>query len=283
MALNIWYLSDLHLNYNRRRIENATAMSMALRVLSDRRVSLGSIQKRTGRRPDVIVLAGDICEGVAGIEWAGLLRRKFRIPVIYVPGNHEPYGEILPLLRVEMAQAAQTHDVMLLDDRTRVIQGVRFVGSTLWTNFEICGGGDRAWAMRDAATCMNDFRLIEVIEEDGRERVLTPSDTVALHEKSVAFLDAALADALLPTVVVTHHLPHPNSIAPRYRASRLNAAFCSNLEPLILRHQPLLWIHGHTHDSMDYCIGNTRIVCNPLGYGDENPWFDPFKVATIEV
>jgi Icc-related predicted phosphoesterase len=85
------------------------------------------------------------------------------------------------------------------------------------------------------------------------------------------------------TVVVTHHAPHPISIAPRYARDALNPAFASDLTDVISQHQPDLWVHGHTHSSFDYVVPGTktRVVCNPMGYDDENPSFDVGLVVEL--
>jgi Icc-related predicted phosphoesterase len=84
-----------------------------------------------------------------------------------------------------------------------------------------------------------------------------------------------------PTVVITHHAPHPNSVNSRFVGDPLNPAFVSDLGDLIARHQPDLWLHGHTHCSGDYRLGRTRVICNPAGYGRENPAFDPTLVVEV--
>ncbi|MGO4816104.1 metallophosphoesterase, partial [Cupriavidus sp. 2MCAB6] len=89
-----------------------------------------------------------------------------------------------------------------------------------------------------------------------------------------------------PTVVVTHHAPHPQSVQPRHQGSELSPAFVSDLGALIEEYQPELWIHGHDHGSHDYKVGRTRILANQAGYpnrnGDrENPWFDPGCVVEV--
>jgi Icc-related predicted phosphoesterase len=73
-----------------------------------------------------------------------------------------------------------------------------------------------------------------------------------------------------PTVVVTHHLPASSSIAKRYANDPLNPAFASSLESLIEAYRPVLWIHGHTHQPLDYELFGTRVVCNPRGYPGEH-------------
>ena len=118
----------------------------------------------------------------------------------------------------------------------------------------------------------------------------TPEQALALHRESRAWLEAELArpwDG--KTVVVTHHAPHPMSIAPKYRGDPITPAFVSDLSAVIERHQPNLWIHGHTHASFDYVVPGTktRVVCNPRGYRDrrtglpENPTFAWDKVVEI--
>jgi Icc-related predicted phosphoesterase len=82
-------------------------------------------------------------------------------------------------------------------------------------------------------------------------------------------------------VVVTHHAPHPLSVHPRYAGSALNASFASDLSEMMELWQPELWVHGHVHDTFDYVVRNTRVVCNPRGYGTENPAFDPALVVEI--
>jgi hypothetical protein len=85
--------------------------------------------------------------------------------------------------------------------------------------------------------------------------------------------------------VVTHHAPSPASIHPRFAASPLNACFVSNAEHLLDGDRVRLWIHGHTHDSFDYVVNGTRVVCNPRGYAkngvNENPRFDAEFVVDV--
>jgi Icc-related predicted phosphoesterase len=81
-----------------------------------------------------------------------------------------------------------------------------------------------------------------------------------------------------PTVVITHHAPSRKSIHSRFSSSLLNACFVSDVEHLLNGRRVCLWVHGHTHDSFDYVLNGTRVVCNPRGYADgtrnENWQFD---------
>ena len=80
-------------------------------------------------------------------------------------------------------------------------------------------------------------------------------------------------------MVITHHAPHPASVHPRWRDNPVNPAFVSDLTRLMGK--ACLWIHGHTHDSFDYTVGGTRVLCNPKGYRDENRAFRPDLTVTI--
>jgi Icc-related predicted phosphoesterase len=75
---------------------------------------------------------------------------------------------------------------------------------------------------------------------------------------------------------------HWDSIEPRFRSDPLTGAFVSDLSELIETYQPTLWVHGHVHNSSDYLVGNTRIMCNPHGYGTENPDFNAALVVELE-
>jgi predicted phosphodiesterase len=222
---------------------------------------------------DVIVLAGDIHVGTKGVEWA---RRSFpSIPIVYVPGNHEFYGEHIEDMTEELSDAGQRFGVHVLDGELIVIGGVRFLGVTLWTDFALQGTDPTsiACAMAHAQYGMYDYKVIRC-EDD---RTFRPADSRALHLEQVQWLRSQLAnDFVGSTVVVTHHLPHRQSIHPKYNASDLNPSFASDLSNLM--GPPVsLWAHGHTHESFDYVVNDTRIVCNPRGYDpmELNEAFDP--------
>ena len=207
---------------------------------------------------DVVVLAGDIGVGMQGLRWA-----KTRFPdkpVIYVPGNHEFYHHDIALID-ELKAQAPVHIHVLNDDRI-VIDGVRFLGSILWTDFALFGEADKYFAMQTARQQMADFSIIQ-----NHGRPFTPEDAIRLHSASRGWLASMLAQPFDgKTVVVTHHAPSSRSVHPRYAADLLTPAFASNLEVLMDGDRPALWIHGHMHDPFDYEIYGTRVVCNPRGY-----------------
>ncbi len=222
---------------------------------------------------DAILLAGDIAVGTDGIEWA---RRHFPdTPVIYVPGNHEFYGARLPDALQALRTEAMRLDVHFLDADECTLGGTRFLGTTLWTDYALYGSAEAqlAQAMTDANEEMNDFNMIKW--SDGER--LTPELVREIHVTRAQWLAERLARPHSgPTVVITHHLPHRLSIHPKYEGARLNPCFASDLDHLV-RAPVTLWVHGHTHESLDYVVNGTRVVCNPRGYlpGEPNPAFDP--------
>jgi len=227
---------------------------------------------------DVVVLAGDIAPPHQTVAFAAC----FGKPVLYVPGNHEYYGAVLPSARGDLPGLTVGTSVNVLDDSEVVIAGVRFLGATLWTDLALFGTGERGrLAEQTVWQCMRDYQYIELAPGT----VLTPEATLACHRASLAFLERALARPHPgPTVVVTHHAPSPRSIHPRLAGALINAAYASDVERLFGPHVPL-WIHGHTYNSFDYTLNGTRVVCNPRGYvidGEvQNDAFDPGLVVEV--
>ena len=241
-------------------------MTLRCRVLSDLHFEFHDdggrafVESLDNRNVDVLIVAGDLTTQRHIRAALRMLCDRFR-RVVYVPGNHEFYHSSRNVVEAELdAASIELRNLFVLDINQRAtINGVRFVGCPLW------------FRRSDAdSSSMNDFRLIRdfeswVYEENARcidylERTVRPGD-----------------------VVVTHYLPSQRSVAPRYIGSPLNPFFVCDVGPLIFEQQPALWVHGHTHDSCDYRIGATRVVCNPFGYKDheENPRF--YAGLTVEI
>jgi predicted phosphodiesterase len=251
---------------------------MKLRILSDLHLEFADWTPPPVSA-DVVVLAGDIHVGVAGIPWA---RHHFPdAAVVYVPGNHEFYGSDMDAMLGQLRRAAHEHTVHLLDADETVIDGVRFLGATLWTDFGFDSREPQqiARAMALAQQGMVDYRVIRIRETE----LLSPDDTRSIHHRQAAWLAHRLATPFDgTTVVVTHHLPHRRSVHPKFEGDDLNPSFVTHL-PQLVREPVSLWIHGHTHESLNYTIGATRVVCNPRGYlpHEPNSQFDPELVASI--
>lgn len=236
---------------------------------------------------DVAVFAGDIGQPVAGsLEWIadqmrGPLRNR---PAIFVPGNHEFYGDELRSALSSGAVAAAQHGIHMLAPGTITLSGVRFIGATLWTDY--CLYGNPGGAMNVASRGMNDHRLISI--SDGNDRQLfSPDAAASLHQVDRRAIVQHLAEPFEgATVVVTHHGPHPNSVRPIFRNDPLAPAFSSDLSDIINQYQPELWIHGHDHGSHDYRVGRTRVLTNQAGYPRragprENSAFNPRLIIEV--
>lgn len=224
---------------------------------------------------DVVILAGDTDRKIRGITWA---KAAFagRL-VIYVPGNHEYYGETYQKLRDKMREAAAGSNVHLLDCGKWEQDGVVILGATLWTDFNLLG--NQPLAIMAAQAAMNDFKSIRTLP---RYRKFRPLDALQIHSREKAWLEKEIqAAAGKKIVVVTHHIPSFQSIPARHRADHVSAAYASRLDDLVAGSGAVLWIHGHTHTACDYMLGETRVLCNPRGYPHEGTGFKHDLVVEV--
>jgi predicted phosphodiesterase len=254
---------------------------MKINVLSDLHLGFRHLDTPLNEA-DVLVLAGDIGPPRLAASWALRVQK----PVVYVPGNYEFYGDSIEHAVAQLKALFAGTQVHVLDEDVVVIGGVRFLGTTLWTDFRVCGEGNtRSAAMDEATRQSRDFSRIRLA--DASAAPLTPCDSAALFQRHATWLEGALAlrhDG--PTVVVTHHAPSPRSIHPRFAGSLMNACFVSDAEHLLDAEKARWWIHGHTHDSFDYTVRGTRVVCNPRGHlkagTNENQLFDLDFVIDVD-
>ena len=244
---------------------------------------------------DLLVLAGDIGSyqsgsllGSLGIADFGLARFSplpvalggagWPTPVLFLPGNHEYDGQEFDEAEVRLRDTCARLGLVWLERETVVLAGVRFVGCTLWTDFDVL---TTRQANADPASA-GDITLAEQLK--AREKAFRaanfylkknhalrngqPMLAEAVREeglKSQAWLRQALAVPFDgPTVAVTHFAPSLLSADPRYGITPGTAGFCNSLDELL----PLatLWLHGHLHCPNDYVKHGCRVVANPLGY-----------------
>ncbi|MGO4405203.1 metallophosphoesterase [Bosea sp. RAF48] len=262
---------------------------MRLLVISDIHLEFGRFEFPDPMPDfDVAIFAGDIGQPIsAAVRWlaeqrAGPLRGA---RALYVPGNHEYYQSEMKRSLVEGRAVAAEFGIDLLSRNAVAIGGVRFIGCVLWTDYRVHGTPKPS--MVYAGQTLNDHRLIRYQEADGHFSRFMPWHAAAEHRLDLAFLKQELAIKFAgPTVVITHHAPHPKSIQLRHAGSPLTPAFVSDLGNLIEDFHPEAWIHGHDHGSHDYMVGRTRIFANQAGYpnlhGDrENRTFDPRCVIEV--
>ncbi|MCY4031680.1 MAG: metallophosphoesterase [Hyphomicrobiales bacterium] len=255
---------------------------MRIHVLSDLHLEIsGMPDYKPPEDIDLVILAGDIHTTSCGLDWAAKTFGKTK--VVYVPGNHE-YYDGMPFVRGneilrKHADSLTGQPVYALDcDTLHLEEKIRVIGATLWTDLELHNNLDEM--KMKAKHVMNDYR--RPVWDAGVP--LTPEHTIQRHKESVAYLKKTLAEDFDgKTIVVTHHLPSETACFPDYRPPHdyLNPFFASNLDDLVAGSGADLWVFGHTHSSHDYKIGNTRMVCNPRGYHNENKYFNSGLVVEV--
>lgn len=232
---------------------------------------------------DICICAGDTTDSVYTSADYLLAEIAPRMPVVTVLGNHDFYGSSIDRsLEVARRQLAGTN-VHFLENDTVVINGVRFIGATLWTDFEVPHGSEdgrpelpleirRFRALHACVRDIADFRQIYRSDErkEGETGLITVQEMIARHKESRDFIAAELSKPFEgKSVVVTHHAPSIQSFHPAYLGSPTNGAFASDLADVIEEGRPWFWIHGHIHHASDYFEGETRVLCNPRGYRHE--------------
>jgi hypothetical protein len=256
---------------------------------------------------DVLVLAGDIgsyqrrADGSVMQEPDWGLRRfsplpeyaGWPTPVLFCPGNHEYDGLDVDQAHTDLRRTCERLGMVWLERTAHVWQGVRFLGATLWSDFDAlaevrhAGKGlphdpmARRLKLRERAfRAANHYLLKMQTLRHGQ-----PFDAQAMREQALVsqdWLQAALQQPFAgPTVVVTHFAPSLHSQDPRYGINPGTAGFCNALDPWLSSAQ--LWLHGHLHCAQDYVLNGCRVVANPLGYADkgEQAGFDPLRLITL--
>jgi len=249
---------------------------MKIQILSDLHIEFAPFSF-TQADCDVIIFAGEVNLGTKGLEW--ILENIKEKHVIYVMGNHEYYKNTYPKLFYKLKDQAENTNVSLLENQSKEINGVLFIGCTLWTDFELFG--DPKVAGYYATQIMTDYKKITKYPE---YRKLRSRDTAVAHYQSRRWLKEELENNdSVQKVVITHHSPSINSVPENLKGDILSAAYASDLNSFVENSNADLWIHGHIHRSSDYYLGKTRVICNPHGYPDERDnGFNPSLVVEVK-
>jgi predicted phosphodiesterase len=242
---------------------------------------------------DVLVLAGDIGSYQSGSQLTdndfGLARfsplNGWPTPVLFVPGNHEYDGMDFDLAHARLHETCLRLGMTWLERTSVVLGGVRFVGTTLWTDFDALGPANDAIGLpargqaaanplalllkaRDKAFRAANYYLRKTLTVRNGEPWLAQG----LRDQALmcqTWLREELAQPFAgPTVAVTHFAPSLHSADPRYGRTPGTAGFCNALDDLL----PFadVWLHGHLHAPSDYRHNGCRVVANPLGYARKN-------------
>ncbi len=284
---------------------------MKIALASDLHLEFGDINLTNDEAAEVLLLSGDIMiaadlhdhpepmnaidqsmiangQGMGRRQQAAqmyrdfLKRCSFQFPhVIYVAGNHEFYhGKWHQTLDTLYNECAKFPNVYFLEDQTKEIGEVSFIGCTLWTDMN---RGDPL-TLHAVSDMMSDYSVIR--EDSLGYTKLRPAHTLSRHKKSLRYIKNVVAEKHdKKFVVVGHHAPSKLSTHEKYKNEYImNGAYSSDLSEFILDHPQIKLItHGHTHYPFDYTIGETRIVCNPRGYVGYEVEANDFKLQYLEV
>ena len=256
--MNIQLLSDLHLETHPHFVPKISPLADALVLAGD----IGSYQNGS-----MLFDQQDTDFGLARFSPRKDLA-AWPVPVFFVPGNHEYDGLPFEEADARLRETCERLEITFLHQRVVVMQGVRLIGCTLWSDFEalvpLSGPITQQLQARQKAERAADFYL----RKTGTTLNGQPFLSAAVRAKAQddqAWLSNALSESFEgPTVVITHFAPSLKSADPRYGLTPGTAGFCTALDDLL----PLvpLWLHGHLHAPSDYRHQGCRVVANPLGY-----------------
>ena len=232
---------------------------MNIKVLSDLHLEFGDYNEVGSG--DVLILAGDICvinDLIA--EWVlhphpdntflNFFEECVRNynKVFYVMGNHEHYGWDLEISEMWLRKCLP-EGITLLNNQVENYKGINFVGATLWASYEGCSG------------FMSDFQQIKKGDNFITEETLSEENkkTVEFFQNVIPTLDNCF--------VITHHSPSQLSVDDSRKELGVSEGYANHLDNFIQENPQIkCWVHGHIHESLDYFIGETRVICNPRGY-----------------
>jgi len=277
---------------------------MKIALASDVHLEFGDLDFDNDSGADVLILGGDICVGaditqrdpynVMGEQYRSNRYHDFferccnRFPhVIFIVGNHEHYNgdfqKTIPHFRDVLGYLKNLH---ILEKETWVLDDVTFIGGTLWTDMN----KRSIRTLHEISRMMNDFQCVDnsarLTDGRGWNDRFTTTDAADDHDAMLEYIRLMIEGRWdQKFVVVGHHAPSRLSTHPRYASEAImNGGYNSSLDDFILDHPQIrLWTHGHTHEDFDYCIGSTRILCNPRGYINYEERADRWQLKTVEV
>lgn len=250
---------------------------MKLFLASDLHVEFHGNAPSAARQADVILLAGDCHAGVRSFEVAEHYHKTYDLPVIFIAGNHEFYGQDIEQVTSELREKSAKHPAIhFLERDTVTIGSTRFLGCTLWSDFMLFGMENSLHHKAKAQEIIPDFRLIK-----NGDACFSPEDAEALFRASYSWLDQTLATPFSGyNVVLTHFAPDICAVHPHFLQNGrddLTPYFTSDCTDLMQRREIHTWCYGHTHNSVDrLLVNNTRVVSNQRGYPHEPSQFTLF-------
>ena len=241
--------SDIHLEFIKRWCKGMTAFSVVLpEDPSDKFATLilaGDILVATGADSSIMTYEA---------EWEYITSR-FKY-VIYINGNHDHYGGTFFRNIERQKKASEKYSNLFFLEKDRIIlDGQGFIGTTLWTNIP-------PQYYMPIQRGMSDYSCIKQ-DKLGDDYYICVEDTNKAFAENKKYLEEHIQQ---DDIVITHHSPSFKSVHKKYVGDYFNYGYHNDLDNIVLDTKPKLWVHGHTHETMDYMIGDTRVICNPRGY-----------------
>ena len=294
---------------------------MKIAVASDLHLEFADLDIENEQNADVLILSGDILvarditqqdpHNILGMEYRSnryhdfMQRCSGKFPhVIFIMGNHEHYNGDFAKTEAHLKDVfGYLKNVYVLEKEVRAIDGVTFIGGTLWTDMN----NSDPLTLYHMKSMMNDFVCVQnsnrmvsyktyeqINGVDNRERPIfkervarfSPEDAVEEHIKMKGYIEQIVQGKFdQKFVVVGHHAPSRLSTHPRYaNETIMNGGYSSSLDEFIEDHPQIkLWTHGHTHEDFDYMIGETRVVCNPRGYKNHEHRADTWQLVYVDI
>jgi len=241
---------------------------MKIKIISDLHLEFGNrkgiLSEFYEGNYDILVIAGDLTISTKLEKELNIIDKMVNKPVLFIPGNHDYWYSTKYAVDNDILNK-KYNNVVILNNDVIIIDDITFIGSTGWWDFNITPSLLRQ---------MNDF----IYNHD----LITYNYGCDLGKESKSFIMNSLSENE-KCVVITHNMPSYSLISDKYKGSPLNGFFANSWDTIIEKYNPDLWIFGHTHDSIDSYINNTRCICNPYGYfnHDTNPNFNNNLVITI--
>jgi predicted phosphodiesterase len=309
--MKIALCSDLHLEFgpiSLQNTENAEVLILSGDIL---------VAKDLRQRDDYSIMANGRDKSEMYHTFFQECSARFPV-VIYIMGNHEHYhGDFAKTHQHLIDHLSYLDNVCVMERQTMVVEDVTFIAGTLWTDMN----KEDPLTLHHIKGYMNDYRVIDnsnrsvnykvpIYKKDENGQYITqkigeinsliengyefktrkahfsPEDSVVEHKLMLDTIKATVeSNPKGKYVVIGHHAPSKLSTKPRYQNDTMvNGAYSSDLSEFILDHPGIkVWTHGHTHDTFDYMIGSTRILCNPRGYDGYEDCADQFELCFFEV
>lgn len=234
----------------------------------------------------VLIIAGDCSVNKKEATYKPFfdsIKGRF-LKVIYIPGNHEYYLGSITNIDNKYREYFKDTEVSFVNKETVIINDIAFVCATLWTDFNNAD----YFVMQMAEARMNDYRRIRIGPvHEPYQKSLSAANVLGLHRSHINFIKNEVPKYKAEgkkVVVVSHHSPSSLSVPAKYRMyTQMNFCYFSAQEDFIIDSKPDIWIHGHTHHSFDYQLGDTRIICNPRGYHGHEINYDFNPLLRIEL